>query len=112
MDFNFTPEEEELLKASKEGNMEKVKEYIQGEVNIHKGDEFPLRLACKNGHLEVVKYLIEEAGADIYGGNQKFLGLASYYGHLEVVKYLIDVAKVNVIYVIILLYFRQLKEVI
>jgi ankyrin repeat protein len=40
-----------------------------------------------NGHLDVVKYLIEH-GADVHVGKGIALGRASRNGHLAVVKYL------------------------
>ena len=48
-----------------------------------------LRWASKNGHLEVVKYLVENK-ANIHAQNDEALRLASENGHLEVVKYLVE----------------------
>ena len=52
----------------------------------------PLHLACRNGHLEVVKYLVSEVQCDPNcrtQGNATPLHLACQKGHLEVVKYLV-----------------------
>ena len=43
----------------------------------------------KNGHLEIVKYLVS-LGADIRSYNDYAVRWASRYGHLEVVKYLVS----------------------
>ena len=45
-------------------------------------------MECKNGHLDVVKYLIEK-GANINAENDYALKCSAENGHLEVVKYLI-----------------------
>jgi ankyrin repeat protein len=47
-----------------------------------------LRVAALNGHLEIVKYLVEH-GADIHIWEDEALRVASFNGHLEVVKYLL-----------------------
>ena len=55
-------------------------------------DGNPLIMASKNGHLEVVKFLVD-AGADVnvyVSGDETPLIGASWNGHLDVVKYLID----------------------
>ena len=49
----------------------------------------PLSKASKRGQLEIVKYLVEQGGADINFRNGQALGEASYDGQLEVVKYLV-----------------------
>ena len=49
-----------------------------------------LKFICGFGHLEVVKYLVEECGADVRANNYT-VRQASAGGHLEVVKYLIEV---------------------
>ncbi len=75
-----------LLKGSKEGRMDFVLISLNKEANIHIDD---VRLASKNGHLEVVKYLVS-LGANIRSENDFALKYASRNGHLEVVKYLVS----------------------
>ena len=52
-------------------------------------DEAPLRDACWNGHLEIVKYLVEQ-GANIHILDEAPLRDACFYGYFEIVKYLVE----------------------
>lgn len=40
--------------------------------------------------VEVIKYLVEQQGADIHAGNDWSLQIASRDGHFEIVKYLVE----------------------
>ena len=54
-----------------------------------------LSFAALNGHLEAVKFLIKEAGADIESKGmweQMPLGLAAVNGHLDIVNHLVEEA--------------------
>jgi ankyrin repeat protein len=75
--------------ASENGHLEVVKYLVEAGADIHNSDEFPLRLAIYNGHLEIVKYLIE-LGADIHIYEDFALRIASRDGYLEIVKYLVE----------------------
>jgi hypothetical protein len=57
-------------------------------INIHMNKDMALRMSSKYGHLEVVKYLVEQ-GADIHANNDRALREAAKNGHLEVVKYMV-----------------------
>ena len=48
-----------------------------------------LKSACEEGHLDVVKYLVQN-GANIRANDDWVLNIASEHGHLEIVKYLVD----------------------
>lgn len=52
----------------------------------------PVHKAAQNGHLEVIKWLIQRGAAvdAIYGDDWTPLFHAAYYGHLEVVEWLIE----------------------
>lgn len=99
--------------AAKEGNVKKLKDYV-GSKSVdelkplinHKTESgdgqgaTPLVMAAKNGHYDVVQYLIEHCGADVeFVGSVTFDGetidgapplwCAAAAGHLNIVKYLI-----------------------
>lgn len=52
-------------------------------------------LAAKNGHLEMIKFLLTLKNVDPSADHNKALRLACYYGHLEIVKYLLTLDKVD-----------------
>lgn len=101
--------------AAKEGDVRKLKTYLstrkQEEVKtlVHSltNGATPLVMAAKNGHYEVVQYLVENCHADVeYAGSVTFDGetidgapplwCAAAAGHLDIVKYLIKkTANVN-----------------
>ena len=62
--------------------------YIIEKYNVD--DDFPVIYASKNGHFEMVKYLVEERGADARAENDDAVRLASKFGHLKIVKYLVE----------------------
>ena len=76
-----------LIEASINGHLDVVKHLVDNGVDIHIMDNIPLRLASTYDHLDIVKYLIEN-GADIHACNDSALELASTCGHLNVVHYL------------------------
>ena len=60
---------------------------VQHGANIRAGEDWALRYASHNGHLEVVKHLVEQ-GADIHAYNDQALEWAAAEGRLDVVNYL------------------------
>jgi ankyrin repeat protein len=58
-------------------------------VNIHAYTDRALKSASQNGHIEVIKFLLEN-GADIHADSDKALRYAASYGQLEAVRLLLD----------------------
>ena len=58
--------------------------------DVHARHESAMRLAARSGHLDVLRYLIEECGADRHAQRDDALRQAAMGGHLEVVKYLVE----------------------
>lgn len=52
-------------------------------------------LSCKNGHLEIVKWLVS-IGMDIYANNNEAFRLSCYKGHHHIAKWIYSVGSVNV----------------
>ena len=78
-----------LRYAAFNGHLEVVQYLIDKGADIHAYDDYALRYAAINGYLEVVRYLIDN-GANIHARNDDALRCAAFNGHLEVVQYLID----------------------
>ena len=71
------------------GHLNVVKYLVENGTNIHIYNNYGLRGASKNGHLDVVKHLVEN-GANVQVWVDASLRLASINGHLDVVKYLVE----------------------
>ena len=79
----------DFVNACKEGRLDKVVELINDEVNVHANNEDGFRSACKNGHLEVIKYLMSlDDKPNIHAYEDYGFRFACKNGHLEVIKYL------------------------
>jgi ankyrin repeat protein len=77
--------------ACKTRDLKEIKRYIEegkdihaNGVNIHALDDYALCNASSNGHLELVKILLE-AGANVHAKDDAALRWAYENGHLEVV---------------------------
>ncbi|KAL5510667.1 hypothetical protein EMCRGX_G006253, partial [Ephydatia muelleri] len=86
----------QLLSAERDGDIATVRRLLtEGRMDVNvtdEDDQSPLFISCLNGHLDIVKTLIE-AGANINKATKKggsSLGAASYKGHLNIVKTLIE----------------------
>ena len=88
--------EQNAKDALESGDLPRLKDLVaSGQVPVHgvEGTDSPLHLATLHGHLDIARYLVEEAGADPWhrnGEGMSPLDLAAYNGHLEVVRYLIE----------------------
>ena len=59
-------------------------------VNARINNDQAVRYACRAGHLEVVKYLVEKCGSVVRANDDSPVRVASEGGHLGVVKYLVE----------------------
>jgi len=66
------------------GNIDFLKLIVEGGADPHINDDVALRAAADNGHLNIVKYLVEECYAD----PSKLWGTTEYDKHEDVRKYL------------------------
>eukprot|EP00903_Cladosiphon_okamuranus_P010940 g10332.t1 len=87
-----------LLVAASTGNPEVVKvlcDAPDAAVNYpcFHGGETPLMAACTQGHLGVVEYLVNEAGANVNAVNHRgdtALSLAAFWGRIDCLKFLLS----------------------
>ena len=78
-----------LKDAASAGNLKMVKYLIENGADIHFHNDEAFRMACYDGHLEVVKYLVNKGGADVNVKDGYALRWAACKGHFEIVKFLI-----------------------
>lgn len=65
---------------------------LRDKVNIHFNKDEPLLIACRFNKIEIVKYLVEDCGANIHANkNAAFMGARC----LDVLKYLFKVGNIN-----------------
>ena len=77
------------------GRLDLVQFLMNMERAIHAQNHAALILSATNGHFEIVKYLVEQAAADVHvSGGYAFAQSASN-GHIDIVKYLLKLG-VNV----------------
>jgi len=92
----------DIFEVIVEGDLESLKKLVSegADVEAENGYGFtPFNLASVNGHLEIVKYLIEECNANVEAKNKDGdtpLFYASLEGRFEIVKYLIEECNANV----------------
>ena len=75
--------------ASRNGHLEMVKYLVENGADFRADDDYVVRWASRFGHLKVVKYLVEK-GANFRADDNYAIRWASRNGHLEVVKYLVE----------------------
>jgi Ankyrin repeats (3 copies) len=78
-----------IRRASRNGHLELVQYLVGIGANVCAMDNWAVKWASYNGHLNVVQYLVSQ-GADIHAENDWAMRFASYKGHLDVVKYLTE----------------------
>ncbi len=90
--INSTNADNKLMKGSRNGKLDHVIISLKNGANIHARNDYALRYSSENGHIEVVKYLVElkPDGANIHTDDDYSLRWASRNGHLDIVKYLVE----------------------
>ncbi len=87
----------ECLKiASQNGHLNIVKFLIEKGLNVHSEKDAALRYAIRCGHYHIFDYLISK-GANIHVNDDAPLRIAAMYGHYEIVKYLVQ-RGANIVY--------------
>ncbi|KAF7293330.1 Multiple ankyrin repeats single kh domain [Mycena kentingensis (nom. inval.)] len=82
--------------AATTGSLETVQFLVRQKANVDATSDLqgtPLHMAVQGDHLEVVKFLVEQAGANIdarYVGGRTALHIASLNGQLQTMEYLLD----------------------
>ena len=85
--------EDDLIKAAREGNLQKVKECTEQGASINvedQGGRTPLHIASAKGHLHVVQYLVEEQNDNIKKRTKDGwapLHMAAAGGHIAIAQY-------------------------
>ena len=75
--------------AIENGHLDAVKFMVSKGADVTANDNQAIRWASANGHLDVVKYLVSK-GADVTSRDNFAVRVASDYGHLDVVKFLVS----------------------
>ncbi len=90
-----TPDAEELNVAVEMGHLDVVKYLLENGPYTLVEQNSALMLAAGGRNMEIVKYLIEEIGVDPHADNGYVLVVATECNNVSTVKYLIEVARVN-----------------
>lgn len=80
--------ESALILMSQSNNLPTIKMLIERGADVHAYSEMALNDAISRGHINVVKYLVEEAGADFLVDDRKLFNTAGFYGRTEILEYL------------------------
>ena len=82
----------EFKKACRTGDINQAKQLVEKyNIDIHAEDEYPFKMACYNGHFELVKYLTNlNQNINIHANNEAAFRNTCYNGHLNIVEYLIS----------------------
>lgn len=75
--------------AAENGHLDVVKLLLDKGANIHADRDYALSISAENGHLDVVELLLGK-GADMHAANDYALCCAAENGYLNIVKLLLD----------------------
>ena len=77
----------EFIVACKENDLNKIQQMMHMvDISIN---EVGFKYACYYGHIDVVKYLVQNIDIDVHARDEEGFRWACYYGHIDVVKYLV-----------------------
>eukprot|EP01083_Nonionella_stella_P082770 228553_1 len=99
---------ESLLSAAKYGDLEDVKHFVSQDPTVVSSTDSEkrrnaLHLAAINGHIDVIRYLLEETEIDVMSTDtetKNSLHLAAANGHLEIVRYFVNETDLDVVSVV------------
>lgn len=78
-----------LKEACRNGNLDVVKYLISRGADIHHSKDLACRIASQNGKLDIVKYLIS-IGSNIHAKDDYAFRKACQFNHMPVVKFLVE----------------------
>ncbi len=78
-----------LILATTFGHLDMIKYLVENGANIKVQNNIVLNEAVRKGRLDIIKYLMEQ-GIDITVDDNKALYWAASYNHAEIVKYLLE----------------------
>ena len=99
--------DKEFIKLCKDGKINELEKYYSEHqnINIHANNEVVFRWSCKNGRLELAKWLIEVSQTkneyvktgliNIHANMEDSFRWSCRYGHLEVAKWLIELSQTH-----------------
>lgn len=83
-----------LKNRSMEGNIEKVKEAIKSGADIYDDDSISFRLACINGHMNIVELFLEIGDNSLFKKSNDRIKMMMMFviknGHNKIFKYLVE----------------------
>ena len=84
--------DEALAYASSEGHIDIIKLLLEAGADIHSGTDYPLRVTCAQGRVEILNLLIKyNADAKVYDKDAvPFYATPNYPNKEEIIKILID----------------------
>ena len=84
--------QKQFHEACKNGNLRAITNLLNNHnIDVHVDNEDGFRLACYNGHLNVVQYLLKNNfNIDVHAENEDGFRVACGNGHLNVVQYLLE----------------------
>ena len=86
--------QDQLCSASENGHLDTVKYLIENGADVTAQDNEAVMWASYKNHLDVIEYLVKN-GADVTAQDNCAIRVASYKGHLKMVKYLVEVETVT-----------------